>query len=288
MTIAVIYRWRVKPGLEEQFASGWSEGTAAVHERCASFGARLHRPAKGGELWVSYARWPDEASRKACFATNDFHEAGFAKMREAVAETLPQIVMEIVDDQLDEPPFWGAVLPALPRRALDAGGGLTLRPLDPDRDAEALHASLGDAGSSAFLPSAATASVAATRRKLARSETPATPQWVIVRDDGPALGRVTLMSRRLGVAELGIQVVPSAQRTGLARRAVCAITDYGLDELGLVRVAADVDPENEASRRLFERAGFTLEGRQKDAWVTHTGVADSLIYAATRGWKAPG
>ncbi len=288
MTIAVIYRWRVKPGLEEQFARAWSEGTAAIHARCASYGARLHRPAEGGDLWVSYARWPDEASRAACFAQNDFRDIGFATMREAVAETLPEIVLEIADDQLDEPPYWSSTIPALECRALDLGDGLALRPLDPDRDAEALHASFGDAASATYMPYAPLASIDATRRKLARWGTPGTPQWAIVRDDGPALGRVTLMSKREGVAEIGVQIVPAAQGTGLARRGVCAVTVYGLGELGLVRVMADVDPDNEASRRLFERSGFTLEGRQKDTWVTHTGVADSLIYAATRGWKPPG
>lgn len=286
MTIAVIYRWRVKPGLEEQFARGWSEGTAAIHERCASFGARLHRPRDGGDVWVSYARWPDEASRKACFAANDFRQLGFAKMREAVAETLPETVLNIVDDQLDEPAS-SSYTPPLARKPLDLGDGLSLRLLDPERDAPALHASFGDAASATYLPFAASSDVDATRRKLARWETPATPQWVIARGDEAALGRITLMSKREGVAEIGIQIVPAAQGTGLARRAVCAVTAYGLGELGLVRVAADVDPANEASKRLFERSGFTLEGSQTATWVTHTGVADSLIYAATRGWKAP-
>ncbi len=283
MSLAVIYRWRVKPGMEDHFVQAWSEGTRAIHERCASFGARLHRTE--GDLWVSYARWPDEASRQACFRDNDFRALGFLDMREAVAETLPEIVLEVVDDQLDEP--GGAKPPPLPRPPLDLGEGLALRPLDPDRDAEALHAVFGDAASSEFMAFAAQNSVAETRTWLLRSEAPATPQWAIAKDDGPALGRVTLLSRRTGVAEIGIQVAPSERGKGLARRAVCAVTAYALGSLGLVRVFADLDPDNAASARVFERAGFTREGRQTDAWITHLGVADSLIYAATRGWRAP-
>jgi RimJ/RimL family protein N-acetyltransferase/heme-degrading monooxygenase HmoA len=284
MTIAVIYRWRVKPGMEAQFAEGWSEGTAAIHERCASFGARLHRP-RDGDVWVSYARWPDEASRKACFKNNDFRQLGFAKMREAVAETLPETALDIVDDQLDEPRPLGG--PPLPVKALDAGGGLTLRPLDPDRDAEAIHACFSDETTSDFMPFEPMTSIEETRRRLLRWASPSSPQWAMVAGDGPALGRVTLMSRRQGVAEIGFSVVPAERGKGLASRAVIAMTAYALSELGLVRVYGDLDPDNRASERVFLRSGYAFEGREKDSWVTHVGVLDSLIYAATRGWKPP-
>jgi RimJ/RimL family protein N-acetyltransferase/heme-degrading monooxygenase HmoA len=287
MSIAVIYRWRVKPGMEAQFVRGWSRGTAAIHDRCVSFGARLHRARdEGGDLWVSYARWPDEESRKACFRGNDFRDLGFVEMREAVAETLPEIASEIVDDQLAEPRSTGG--PPLPVKHLELGDGLALRPLDPNRDASALHACFSDETTAGFMPFEPMKSVEETRRRLLRMSAPGSPQWVIVRDDGPALGRVTLMSRRQGVAELGFQVVPAERGRGLARRATCAVTTYALNELGLVRVYGDLDPENQASKRVFDRAGFTPEGREKDAWVTHVGVSDSLIYAATRGWTPPG
>ncbi len=292
MTVAVIYRWRVRPGMEAQFARAWGEGTRAIHERCASFGARLHKvetepdTAADGSLWVSYARWPSEAARKACFRDNDFRDLGFAAMRAAVRETLPEIAATIVDDQLAEPHGESLGAPA----TIDAGDGVTLRPLDPDRDAAALHASLGDADAARHLPFAPTADVEETRVRLVRWSGPPTPQWAIVRS-GPApdvaSGRVTLMARRPGVAEIGVQIVPAEQGRGLARRAVCALTAFALAELKLMRVFADVDPANAASARVFARAGFRLEGRLKDAWVTHAGVADSLIYAATREWTPP-
>lgn len=101
MTIAVLYRWRVRPGMERQFAEAWGRGTAVIHERCNSYGARLHRGEDG--VWVSYARWPSEAARKACFDGFDFTHEAFVKMREAVAEYLGEEVLAITDDQLDEP-----------------------------------------------------------------------------------------------------------------------------------------------------------------------------------------
>jgi hypothetical protein len=102
MTIAVLYRWRVQPGMEDQFREGWVEGTRAIHARCGSFGARLHE-AGDGVFW-SYASWPDEETRKACFADGSIFSApGFGKMREAVAETFDEIPLEITDDLLAEP-----------------------------------------------------------------------------------------------------------------------------------------------------------------------------------------
>ncbi|WP_453127452.1 antibiotic biosynthesis monooxygenase family protein [Streptomyces sp. CLCI03] len=95
---AVIYRWRLRPGMERQFTEGWHRVTAAVHARCGSYGSRLHRADDGS--WVAYARWPDEESRERCAAPDP---VGVAMMVEAIAERLPEIRMEIVDDMLAEP-----------------------------------------------------------------------------------------------------------------------------------------------------------------------------------------
>ena len=38
------------------------------------------------------------------------------------------------------------------------------------------------------------------------------------------------------------------------------ILGAGFDTLGLVRIRADVKPDNVASIKIFERAGFVLEG----------------------------
>ncbi|MGD2133644.1 MAG: GNAT family N-acetyltransferase [Maricaulaceae bacterium] len=286
MSVAVIYRWRVKPGMEDQFADAWSEGTRAVAAQCDSYGARLHR-GEGG-VWVSYARWPDEASRKACFKENDFRDRGFVRMREAAAETLPEIVMELVDDQLKEPPSGRAASAQAAPPPVVAAYGVRLRPLDLERDLEMLHATFGDPEEMRFMPSPASGSLEETRaRAAAWSLDDASPQWAITEDGEAALGRVTLIARREGVMEIGVQLAPAAQGRGLAARAVAAATAFGLGERSLVRVYADIDPDNVRSVRLFERAGYAFEGRLKANWVTHAGVTDSVIYAATTNWRAP-
>ncbi len=100
MSIAILYRWRVKAGREAEFREAWVEGTALIHERCGSFGARLHRGADG--VFWSYALWPDEDTRKQCFRrTGILDHPAFPRMQDAVAEHFDEIVLEPCDDLLD-------------------------------------------------------------------------------------------------------------------------------------------------------------------------------------------
>lgn len=94
-----IYRWRLKPGFEEQFVDGWQRVTAAILETCGSYGSRLHRCTDG--TWLAYARWPDATARDAC--EHEEHE-GRRLMREAVLEEYDDVLGEVVVDMLDEPP----------------------------------------------------------------------------------------------------------------------------------------------------------------------------------------
>lgn len=95
---AVVYRWRVRPGLEEQFVQGWEQVTRAIRASCGSYGSRLHRCADGS--FLGYARWPSAEARDAC--EHDEHE-GRRLMREAVEEDLPEVTAYLVSDLLYEP-----------------------------------------------------------------------------------------------------------------------------------------------------------------------------------------
>lgn len=101
MSAAVLYRWRIAPGSEAEFEAAWLEGTRLIHECCDSHGARLHKGADG--LYWSYARWPSEAARKACFRKNDFYSRPcFKRMQACLVERFEEIVLEIRADALDE------------------------------------------------------------------------------------------------------------------------------------------------------------------------------------------
>ena len=59
---AVIYRWRVIPGLEAQFEQGWRRGTELIAKEFGGWGSRLHRAGEG--VYIAYAQWPDEVTWK--------------------------------------------------------------------------------------------------------------------------------------------------------------------------------------------------------------------------------
>ncbi len=96
---AVLYRWRLHPGQEQQFIAAWSGITAALHDRRGSLGARLHRGEDG--IWYSYAQWPSAEARRLAFAGPPIDPAASAQMRAAIAESFPEVVLESVADFLD-------------------------------------------------------------------------------------------------------------------------------------------------------------------------------------------
>ena len=97
LPIVVLYRWRVQQGAEAEFIDAWSAVTAYLRERCGSLGSRLHRGGDG--LWYGYAQWPSLETRRAAFDDAAIIPAR-DRMRGAIAESLPEIVLEPVSDYL--------------------------------------------------------------------------------------------------------------------------------------------------------------------------------------------
>lgn len=93
----VIYRWRIKPEFERQFVENWSIITRYYVKKLGGLGSRLHRGADG--LWYAYAQWEsDEARQKAFENFPEMPERG--KLRDAIAESFPEIPLEVAADFL--------------------------------------------------------------------------------------------------------------------------------------------------------------------------------------------
>jgi RimJ/RimL family protein N-acetyltransferase len=97
-------------------------------------------------------------------------------------------------------------------------------------------------------------------RAALRDWTPARAQvsYGLIRD-GALLGALGLMRDGPGSAELAYWVRPENRRQGLALRGIGALTDWAHRDGGLPRVWVEINPDNTASRRLAERAGFVFE-----------------------------
>lgn len=93
----VLYKWRLKPDLEQQFIDAWSEITVWYRENAGSFGSRLHRGSDG--LWYAYAQWPSDEHRRKAFELIPDHPQR-EKMKEAIEESFDEIRLEIASDHL--------------------------------------------------------------------------------------------------------------------------------------------------------------------------------------------
>ena len=95
---AVIYRWRLKPGMEAQFVEAWSRITELYVAHRGGLGSRLHKGPD--DIWYGYAQWPSAKMRAAAFAGEPLDAEASGRMRAAVAESFDEIVLVPVADYL--------------------------------------------------------------------------------------------------------------------------------------------------------------------------------------------
>jgi len=160
-----------------------------------------------------------------------------------------------------------------------AGDCVRLRALTID-DAPALFAAHGDPEVHLYWSGSAHRDVEETARYIADTlAPPGAHVWAICDEDGALCGRIALFVQREGVGEVGLLLAKAAQGKGFASRALVLVERFGFETLKLHRIAADVDPDNAGSLRLFERNGYQREGLLRANWKTQLGLRDSVIMA---------
>jgi ribosomal-protein-alanine N-acetyltransferase len=160
--------------------------------------------------------------------------------------------------------------------------GVVLRPLERS-DAESLFAAHGDERTHHYWSGPAHRNIEETRQYIADTiAMTGAHVWAITENGGQALGRIALFVQREGVGEIGIIMIPAATGRGFASKALKLVADYGFGPLDLHRIAADIDPDNNASISLFLRGGFQREGLLRGNWKTHLGVRDTVMMGKLR------
>ena len=102
---AVIYRVRLHAGMEHTYTAAWSRITQVLQSERGGLGSRLHRGPEG--IWYAYAQWPSAEARSNAFALGLVDTQAEQQMASAVAERLPEIVLEPVADFLSPGPYAG-------------------------------------------------------------------------------------------------------------------------------------------------------------------------------------
>ena len=110
--------------------------------------------------------------------------------------------------------------------------------------------------------------------------------WLVIAssdDESRYLGEVLLKPKDPARAELGYLVAPDARGRELAAAAVRLASDWAFAHLGLARLEILVDPDNAASIRVAEKAGFRREGLLRSNAVFRGRRVDELIYSRLQG-----
>lgn len=84
---------------------------------------------------------------------------------------------------------------------------------------------------------------------------------------------------------LALDVAGTGRGLGFLR----ALTDYGFSVLGARRIWLDASGENLRAQKVYERAGYRLEGRLRDHWWRPTlgRTVDLMLYGMLRAeWEA--
>jgi RimJ/RimL family protein N-acetyltransferase len=105
-----------------------------------------------------------------------------------------------------------------------------------------------------------------------------------IRAEGEPLGwaGVTITDDRARVAEMAYYVLPSGQGKGYGTDAVRTLIRFAFDTLDANSVVARIRADNEASRRVVEKAGFTREGRRREGYYREGDYHDIAIYGLLR------
>ncbi len=91
------------------------------------------------------------------------------------------------------------------------------------------------------------------------------------------LGLELLVSAR--IASIGYWIAREARRLGVATEAVRLLARWALEDLGVERLELYTEPENMASQKVAQRAGFTREGVLR-GHLRHTdGRRDSVVFS---------
>jgi [ribosomal protein S5]-alanine N-acetyltransferase len=78
-------------------------------------------------------------------------------------------------------------------------------------------------------------------------------------------------------AEIGFEITPAYWRKGVMSEVILPILQYGFEQMELNRIEAFYDPENTASKKTLEKAGFIFEGVLRKAAFEKGRFCDAAV-----------
>lgn len=119
-------------------------------------------------------------------------------------------------------------------------------------------------------------------------ELPSGEKWFIVeKKDGAMIGQILARLEGPHYA-IGYRIIPDERDKGYCTEAVKILVDYLFLSTDVVRVQAQTSPDNKASIRVLEKAGFTREGVIRKSIHVRGRWRDGVLYSMLRDeWGEP-
>jgi [ribosomal protein S5]-alanine N-acetyltransferase len=168
-------------------------------------------------------------------------------------------------------------------------GVIILRPMD-ERDLPATERAASDAEILKWfdLHTRSSADYLAAKREAWARRTGASFAICDATRPDRCLGHVFIERDDDGRGSVGFWLLEDGRGKGRATRAVRLIASWALPEMRLGRLQLHTDPENVASQRVAERAGFTREGVLRGYNGRRHGTrADAVVYSLVPQDLAP-
>jgi RimJ/RimL family protein N-acetyltransferase len=174
--------------------------------------------------------------------------------------------------------------PPISLKGPEKGPFVVLRPLSDD-DVSAIARACDDPDTARFIPDMPAPYTEADARSFlagarANWASGSVYIWAITDGTPDLLGTVALHVRER--TAVGYWVAPWARNRGLATRAVETLSAWALGDGGFDRLELTADPENAASQRVAEKAGFEREGLVAGYVQTGSGPRDSVVFSLNR------
>jgi RimJ/RimL family protein N-acetyltransferase len=170
-----------------------------------------------------------------------------------------------------------------------AGNGIALRQF-AGSDVAWIAAAFGDGEIGRYVPAIpdpyteADAAAFVEYARAAWADGTSAPFVIVRSSDGAGLGGIELhlFPRDATLAEAGYWLARTARGRGTATTALRLIASWAFSALGILRLQVTTAPDNVASQRVAERAGFSREGLLRSWLPAADGRRDSLMYSLLR------
>ena len=112
------------------------------------------------------------------------------------------------------------------------------------------------------------------------------PTFAICGADDQCLGLVWVNFGPDADGVVGYWLLPEARGRGLATRAVRLVCEWAFSDIGLPKLRLQTEPDNLASQRVAERAGFRRQGEPHSKAGSGAPRLDRVVYSLTADDRA--